>query len=61
MHPDHWLERLLSSKASLEEVHGVRWEVRTVSALRPKRARDGEAVCGDIVCMPNDLQLKFPS
>ena len=54
MHSDHWLERLLSS-LSVEEVCGTRQRCEGFSALRPKRARDGESVYGDVVCMPNDL------
>ena len=59
MHPDHWLERLLSSRLfGVEEVHGIRRRQQSgerLSALRPKRGRDGESVgdCVVVICMPN--------
>ena len=45
MHYDHWLESLLSSRLSVEGVHGIRREGpewRMGQRLTPQRGRDGE-------------------
>ena len=61
MHNDHWLERLLSSRLSVEELCGLRRRHQSGERSAPCAPREGgmRRVSVIVVCMPNDLLFGF--